>query len=157
MKFQELRNSTKSAGFHDWFKLDCSDDTLCMQSGAQRFFRVRDFIDAIRSQYLWSLLFFFRCDRDGKKQGKSDGGRSCLWTSQTAPQMPSLQTTAVHYPTVKGSSQETLAEMQKTILQPVCRFQAKRKTWKCQWACMFFVNWNDKCNMGKSSLQTAAY
>lgn len=96
------------------------------------------FHDAIQSQYLWSLLSFFRCDRDGKKQGKSDGGRSCLWTSQTAPQMPSLQTTAVHYPTVKGSSQETLAEMQKIILQPVYRFQAKRKTWKCQWACIFF-------------------
>lgn len=91
------------------------------------------FHDAMWSQYLLSLFFFSRCDRDDKKQGKSDGERSCLRTSHVAPQMPSLQTTAVHYPTAKGTSQETLAKMtlQKIILQPVFRFQAKTKTLKC--------------------------
>lgn len=56
-------------------------------------------------------FFLFRCDRDGKKQGKSDGERWYLWTSQIAPQMPSLQATSLHCPTVKGTSQETFAKM----------------------------------------------
>lgn len=58
MKFQELENSTKSAGFHDWFRLDCSDDTLCMQSPVQRFFRVKCFM-MLFSPNISDLFYLF--------------------------------------------------------------------------------------------------
>lgn len=113
---------------------------------------------ALELFYYRLLLKFSRCDRDGKKQGKSDGERWCLWTSQIAPQMPSLQATSIHCPTVKGTSQEPLAKMtlQIIILQSVFRFQAKTKASEHWWTCVFFVKWNDKCNVGKSSLEAAA-
>lgn len=84
----------------------------------------------LRSHNISRLWFYFRCNRDGKKQGKGNSERSCLWTSQIAPQMPYLQTAAIHYPTAKGAPQETLAKMtlQEITRQPMCSdFRLKQR------------------------------
>jgi len=73
--------------------------------------------------------------------------------------MPSLQTTAIHYPTAKGTSKETLDKMttKKSSGNPCAQISGQHKDLRVEGTHMIFVNWSGKQDTGKHNVLTAAY